>query len=184
MRRFFLTFLSIAALSSATAAQAPVRTDGVPPTGLTIGDCLTILTGLNKLDEQRDVVVNKGKPNEAVVKEYYEFGKVGLRMDIAHNIRLLTDVQRDSQPEQQRIFYRILRTVPDVKVPRPGEQAGPATTIPQGSPQEEEFQAKMRELTDKPCLAQIVRINAADLNVDPNRIPVGTLSLIDKILDR
>lgn len=185
MKRTLIILATLALAGTAAAAQAPVKqADGPPQAGLTINDCLMILNGLTKLDEQRDVVVNRGKPNEQVVKEYYDF-PAGVQLDVSHNIALLTAVQREAQPTQQRIFYQIVRATPATPSTKPGEPPVPASSITPGSPQEEEFNAKMRELTDKPCSAQLARLRASDLLADgKNKIPTGTLALIDKILDR
>lgn len=191
MRRFFYMALFIAAATPAIAhapnrigdingntgviAQMAPVPKSVPESGLTINDCLLILQGLERMDEKRTIVLNRGKPNESSVQEAYEFPKVGVLLDIAHNIALLNGVKRDAQPVQQKIFFQILKTVPE---PKPGT---PATAIPAGTSQEEEYNLKMFEMTSKPCRVQLTRINAPDL---PASLPVSVLALIDQILDR
>jgi hypothetical protein len=180
MRRFFFTILFMAGLAPAVAAQAPVKTDpadAINPAKLTINDCLLILSALNALDSHQ-VVLNSGKAGEQLVTVPYEFAKGGLRLDIAHNIAVLVGVQRESQAAQQKIFYEVLKAVPETK---PGEAA---MEIKPGTPQSVEYDRQLRELTAKPCGAPLTRINAEDLNLTKNQIPVGVLSNLDKILDR
>lgn len=178
MKRILIAALACTLTLSASAAQAPVKPElGLPATGLTINDCLLILNGLNALDE-RKVILRQGKPDEAVERVPFEFAKGGLRLDISHNIAVLSAIQREAQPAQQKIFYEVLRSVPEKS---PGV---PATEIAPGTPAGAEYDRQMKELAARPCSAQLTRINAGDLNLDKNQIPVGVLALLDKVLDR
>lgn len=168
MRRFFFTILFIAGAGPAIAQQAPVKTTGLLDTGLTINDCLLILQGMNAID-QREVVVQAGKPNEQVVRQSYEYGNGALRLAISRNISVLTGVQRDAQAAQQRIFVEVVKGAPDIKP---------------GTPEAIEYDRQLRELTSKPCQVDLVRIKDADLKLDRNEIPAAVLSNLDKIRER
>lgn len=168
MRRFFFTFLFTAAVTAAAAAEAPVKpTPGLPDTGLTVNECLTILSGLNALDG-RQVVVSAGKPDEKVINLSYDFGNAKLRMDIAHDMAVLGAIQRDSQTAQQGIFLEV----------------GKGADIKPGTPEYANYDKQLKDLVDRPCHAALARIKAADLKLDRNDIPGSVLAAIDKILDK
>jgi hypothetical protein len=159
----------------APAAEAPVKQDSPIETGLSIKDCLMVLQGLTEMDQ----IERRTKP--------FEFARGGMRLDISHDIAVLTAVQAEAQPAQQKIFFQVVRTLPDEVVPAAGDKPAttkPATSIPNGTPEAAEYDRLLTELTARPCHANLARINASDLNLDKNPIPVGILAAIDKILDR
>lgn len=187
VHRLALACLVFATIIPAVAAQAPVKQDqaALLETGLTINDCLQILTGLSKLDEPHEVIVNKGKSGEAITKEYYEYAQSGIQLDISHNIALLGAMQREAQVPQQRALYRLLRTLPPTPGAKLGDPPIPAKELPAGSQQAEDYDTEMRQLAEKPCRVQLTRLKASDLlNEGKNKIQINVFALIDKILDR
>jgi hypothetical protein len=168
-RTILAAAVCLSSVSASTGAQAPVKQEpGLPSSGLTINDCLLILQGLNSLDG-RQVVVNAGKSNEQVVLQAYEFGNAKLRLDIAHDLAILSAVQKDSQAVQQKIFLEVGKGSPDIKP---------------GTPELLDYNNQLKDLMARPCLADVSRIKAGDLKLDKNDIPGSVLAAIDKILDR
>lgn len=169
MKRLFLTAAIAAAMltAPAMAEQAKVKTDpeGAFVTGLTVNDCLVVLSGLTQMDQ-----VERTKP--------FDFPRGGVRLDIAHNMAVLTAVQNDAQPAQQKIFNQVLKTVPA------GADGKTAVVIQPGTDAALEYDRLLRELTAKPCRATITRLKVDDLNLDKNQLSLGVLSAIDRILDR
>jgi hypothetical protein len=160
MRRFFFTILFTGLTCGAIAAEAPA----------TVLDCLTILQGLNEIDGKHPVIVNQGKPEEKVLDLPYEFGNGRLRGDIAHNIAVLTIVQRANGDAQQKIFADVAKG---------------ADKILPGTPEGTEYDRQMRQLTSAPCAIDgLTRIKASELKLDKNEIRAGALAAIDKIFDR
>lgn len=178
MKRFLLTAAIAAAMLAPAIAQSNKMGDvvnnrgvvaqGASPktnSGMTVGDCLIVLSGLNRMDE-----LERAKP--------FEFAKGSLRLDLSRNIAALTAVQNQVQPVQQKIFNQVLKTVP------PQSDGKPAVGFNQGTDAALEYDRLLREVTDQPCTANVVRISAADLNLEKNQLPIGVLSAIDRILDR
>lgn len=155
---------------SASAAQAPVKTDAaVPePSKLTISQCLQVLAGVRALDGFQ-IVVNEGKPNVQIVTRAYSFGNGALREDIARDISALTAVQKTSQESQQSIFKEIAKDQTEIKP---------------GTPDFAEYAKQITDATAKPCDARLTRIKIKDLKLDVNEIPGSDLSNLDPILDR
>lgn len=152
----------------ALAALIPLQAHAQTTAPLTINDCLVILSGLNALDGHQ-VIVNAGKANESTLQLPYEFGNGALRGDIADNIAALTIVQRTSQDAQSKIFYDVAKGETEIK---PGTQQGI------------EYDKQLRELTARPCSAQLKKIKTSDLKLDKNEIPASVLAALDKIRDK
>lgn len=151
----------------AQSKNAPAATP-LPDT-MNVADCLGILAGLNTIDSGRQVIINAGKPNEAVVSQPYEFGNAKLRLDIAHNISLLAAIQRDAQTTQQKIFAEVSKGSPEIKP---------------GSAEAMDYDKQLKELTSRPCNVSLAKIKDADLKLDKNEIPSSALALIDRIREK
>jgi hypothetical protein len=177
MRRFFFTILFTAAIGAAHAAEAPVpKPAGLPATNLTLNDCLLILQGLQAIDEH--IVVVGKEPNQQLVKQSYEYGPGGFRLNVlAHNIRVLTDLQQTAQAEQQKILRDILQKMP-------AKDGKPATEIPAGTEEAIEYDRKLKELTSAPCLADLTHFKEQDLKLDKNELPAAALANLEKIRDK
>lgn len=175
MKKLIIIVCSIALTmmfaSLAFAQAAPVKQEpsaAINPSGLTLNDCLTVLTGLNALDGYQ-VVVNAGKPNEQVIVRSYEFSNGDLRGDIADNIATLTAIQKTAQEAQAQIFRDVAK----------GE-----TEIKPGTPQVTEYDRQLKELTTRSCSAQLKKIKTSDLKLNKNEIPGSVLAALDKIREK
>jgi hypothetical protein len=173
MKRMFFgaVIIAITAFSIAAAFSAEP-----PKLTLTINECLLALQGFNAIDEH--LIVIGEKPHEQTVKQSYEYGPGGFRINVlAHNIHALTQVQQDAQAEQQKIFRDILAKMPPVN-------GKPAAEIPAGTPEAMEYDAKLRDLTSAPCTADLVHFRDADLHLDKNELPAWALSNLEKLHDK
>lgn len=174
MKFFAIALVLLAGMLSPAFAQqakgAPTENPLRPqvksePEGLSITDCLTILNGLNAMD-MHQVIINAGKANEAVANMPYEFNNGALRGDIADNIAVLSNIQRVQQEAQQKIFYDVAKGDLEIK---PGTEKAV------------EYDRQLRELTGRPCMAQLKKIKTSDLKLDKNEIPSSILAAISKI---
>lgn len=172
---FFTTILLTAAIGAAHAAEAPI-TEKKIPSSMTINDCLLILQGMQAIDEH--IVVVGKEPNQQLVKQSYEYGPGGFRLNfLARNIRMLTDLQQTAQAEQQKILRDILNKMPqkDGKAP---------TEIQPGTDEATEYDKRLRELTGAPCLADLAHFKESDLKLDKNELPGSALANLEKIRDK
>jgi hypothetical protein len=176
MKRILLTTAVCLVSITACAAEAPAQKPAGPPASMSINDCLLVLQGLNAIDEHM-VVIGKS-PNEQIVKQSYEYGPGGFRLNVlAHNIRVLTAIQQDAQTEQQKILRDILNKMP----PKDGK---PAVEIAAGTPEAIEYDKRLKELTAGPCLADLAHFKEPDLKLDKNELPGWALANLDKIRDK
>lgn len=169
MKKLILIAAFVPFAFGAIAAEAPVKPDGLKPgavDGLTIGECLGILGGLNALDGRR-VVVAAGKPTESAETVSYKFpGKV--RDAISHDIFVLGQVQQEAQAANRRAQIEI----------------GAGETIKPGSKENLLFDQRMADYTGRPCKVELDHIRDTDLKLDENDIPGSILALIWRIRDR
>jgi hypothetical protein len=176
MRHLFFTILFTAVIGAASAAEAPVQKPAAPQSSLTLNDCLLILQGLQAIDEH--IVIIGKEPNQQLVKQSYEYGPGGFRLNfLAHNIRVLTDLQQTAQAEQQKILRDILAKMPP-------KDDKPATEIPPGTPDALEYDRRLRELTGAPCIAELTHFREHDLKLEKNELPGSALANLDKIRDK
>lgn len=174
MRRFIFATLFMAGLTPAIAQHAKVQQDpeaAMNPMKLTIGDCLEILNGLTALDQLAPAAA------PALPAPRFEFPSPNVRLDIAHNIAILNAERAIAQKEQQKIFVEVLKTIPE-------KDGKPATEIAPNSLASVEFDRRNREILAQPCRVAPFPINAVDLNLERNQIPLTSLSQIDRILKR
>lgn len=134
------------------------------PAKMTIGQCLTVLAGLNSLDGKQELT----KDGTAIVTPY-QFGSAKLRLAIQQNVARLNDLQQGVQKVQQEIFREV---------------AGNATEIKPNTAEFVRYQKMILDAQQEPCNIELQRINAADLKLDKNEIPGSVLGALDKILDR
>lgn len=153
------------------AAEAPVKQEPIKPgeAGVTIADCLGILSGLNALDAGGRRIVAEGKPTESAETIHFKLpGKV--RDAIGHNEFVLATVQQEAQAANRRVQLEII--------------AGGAESIKPGTKENLIFDQRMSEYMARPCAVQLDHIRDADLDLDHNDIPGSVLSLLTKIRDK
>jgi hypothetical protein len=163
----FLLLLAVPAL----AAEAPVKQEPAKPgeAGVTIADCLGILSGLNALDAGGRRIVAEGKPTESAETIHFKLpGKV--RDAIGHNEFVLAQVQQEAQAANRRVQLEIM-----------GSGADP---IKPGTKENLIFDQRMSEYMARSCAVQLDHIRDADLDLDHNDIPGSVLSLLTKIRDK
>lgn len=189
MRRVFFTILSVAAVAALPAAAigqnhignvdgnsgviaqvAPVKQEPLQPgsgSGMTIGDCLGVLAGLNALDAGERRIVQAGKPTESA--ETIRFKLLGKANDaVTHNIFMLGQVQQEAQVANRRIQNEV----------------GKGETIKPGTRENLEFDTRMSEYTGRPCRVELDHIRETDLDLEKNAIPASIRALLWKITDR
>lgn len=183
MKKFFCIIAATAFTSGAVIADpAPnAKADKLAPSA-TIFDCLNILAGLQEIDGKHPVIVNAGKPNEAVIEMPYEFGNPRLRQDIGHDIAVLSDIQRSEQGVQQKILMEVSKGSGEIR--DPGDKASQEDRQ-KYQQQSVEYNLQMRELTGGACdISGLNHIRISDLKLDKNEIRGAALAAIDKILDK
>jgi hypothetical protein len=169
MKKVFIAAFSLIGIATAFAAEAPVKSELVTTSnGLTIQDCLTVLTGLQNLDGHW-VIINAGKPNEDAKLISYVFENATLRGVIRDDIAALTNVQTTQQHVEQDIYREI---------------AGEKIKIEDGTKEVLLYNQKVFESKQRPCTAILTRFSIKDLKLDKNEIPGSILGAIDKIMDR
>lgn len=141
--------------SSARAAE---------PSKMTVGECLSVLAGLNGLDGKQELT-----KDGAAITTPYQFGSAKLRLAIQQNIARLTDLQRGVTQVQQDIFREV---------------AGTATEIKPNTAEFVRYQKMILDAQQAPCNIELQRIKADDLKLDKNEIPGSVLGALDKILEK
>jgi hypothetical protein len=173
MRRLFFTILSTTAIliGPAFGAEAPVQKPPVTAgeAGMTIQDCLGILTGLNMLDAGARVIVSAGKPTEAAETIRFKL-PAKVRDAMSHDIFVLGQVQQEGQANNRRVQLEIMGASPD--------------PIKPGSKENMVFDQRMSEYTARPCTVALDHIRDADLDLEHNDVPASVLSLLSKIRDK
>jgi hypothetical protein len=149
-------------------AIALVATQAHAADKLTIQQSLTVLGGLRNLDGHQIVV------NNQVVFQPWEFGSATLRLKLANDITILTAVETKQEAIRKSIILEISKDKPkDFAI-------APAT------PEMDEFMRQYNDLLAQPAdgTQDLARIGAAELKLDKNEIPSGTLAALKPILDQ
>lgn len=164
VRHAVITVAGMVAIFALLMFGCELRSARAEPAKLTIGQCLTILSGLNALDGKQEMT----KDGTAITTAY-QFGSAKLRLAIQQNVARLNDLQQGLQKVQQEMFREV---------------AGDATEIKPNTPEFIRYQKMVLDAQQQPCNIELQRISAADLKLDKNEIPGSVLGALDKILDR
>lgn len=157
-----LLAMALAILLAVIMCSPAARAADTPK--LTIGECQTVLVGLQGLDGRNEIT----KDGSAVTVPY-QFGSARLRLAIQQNVARLSEMQQGFNKVQQELFREV---------------AGNAAEIKPGSAEMLRYTKLVVEAQQAPCNIELQRIRADDLKLDKNEIPGSVLGALDKILDR
>lgn len=164
-----MKILPLATVASLMISSGALAQEAPPP--LTIQKCLEILGGLNALNFAGEQIGNQN-PAPANASQY-KFGAT--RMTIALDIAALTKIQTAVRETAQAIQRET-----EAEIPIP-ENSKDSTAL--SAKRNERENAELQKALDKPCNVQIARLNAADLKLTDNEIPVGVLAVLAPIID-
>lgn len=166
MKKIFLAAAFALIVNPIFAAEAPVQHPPIDvPSGLTIQDCLEVLSGLQGLDGHW-VVLNENKDAKLVS---FVFENDVLRGIIQDDITALNAVQNRQQKIEQDIYKEI---------------AGTKGVIDPGTKEVTQYNQRAFDSKQKPCTAVLRHFSIKDLKLGKNEIPGTVLGAIGKILDK
>jgi hypothetical protein len=171
--RKLIAIALIAFASPCLAQTAPSQ----PPqdlskgSGLNVGECLTILAGLQALDGY--TVLDATKTARTLP---YELGLT--RKAIMADLSAVTAVQDDQRRLQAALFREKLHKYAS-RAAKPD-----AVEIPPGTVEFDEYNREVDDSLHLPCKAVLTHIGIGELNLAKNEIPGTALAAMDKILDK
>lgn len=136
---------------------------------LTVNQSLQALSALRALDG-RDVIAKKDG-QETIIRQPWEFQSGPLRLAIATDISLLTQIEQQSERARVDIINSVSKG---------------AGRVEPNTPEYAQFLKQWTEVIDAPApiSGSLTRIKAKDLRLDVNEIPGSTLSALVPILDQ
>ena len=161
-----IRYALVAALTLSTPALAAEK--------ITINQALTVLGGLRALDGHQVIIKTGTPPQDAVVVQPWEFGSGVLRLKIANDISILSAVEAKQDAIRKSIILEISKDKPK------------DYTIQAGTPEMDEFMRQYNDLLAQPAdgTQDLAHIGAAELKLDRNEIPPGTLVALKPNLDQ
>lgn len=162
--------LFLAALTLSLCSPLPARAETMlgEPGRLTILQSLSVGTCLRALDGYQDSVKVGGA--DQIIVRAYEFKSGTLRWAIARNISITTEIENATQVSRNQIIKELTAGQ---------EQIKPNT------PENAEFTRQWEALLKTPTALsdKFIKIKLADLKLDKNEIPSGSLSGCTPIIE-
>ena len=152
------------------AAAAPAAAAASATGKILVRDALQLAAALRQLDGHMIVIKQGAQDNTVMVP--WEFGSGSLRLRIANDLKIVSEVEAAAETSRQGIVKEILR--------KSGRDK-----IEGGTAEYEDFQRQYADLVAQPAAGtqDLSRLKASELKLDRNELPVTVLLGLKPVLD-